>query len=77
MNFLLCLHVEIISALEFSNFSGSALEINSFSVKQISHFLDPHMYGAAVAAISHEMLNFLSCSLSDQMYCDSLVSDPS
>ena len=57
LNFALCLHAPIISALLFSIVVGSAVAMVIFSVKQTSHRLVPHLYGAATLA----MLQFTSC----------------
>ena len=75
VNLFWCLHLEIISALEFNSFPGSALAIINFSDRHRSHFRDPQMYGADFTIMSHLMSKSTSLSLSVKMQLDNSVFD--
>ena len=62
------------SDLLFSKFFRCAFMITSFSDKQRSHLLVPHLYGDAWAAILHFMLCLILLSFRFQMNFDSSVS---
>ena len=63
-NLFLWRHLEISSVLLFSRSFGSALTMATFSDRQRSHFLVPHMYGDANDAMLHLRMKFALLSFS-------------
>ena len=68
-----CLHLETNSALEFNRDSGSEVAIRTFSVRQRSHFLVPHEYGAALDRISHLISNSVAEFFRDHTWLERAV----
>ena len=69
----LCKHLFIISDFLLSIVRGSPLRMSSFSERQRSHFLVPHLYGKACLCRVHLTSKGLFFSLRSQIYLARLV----